>query len=195
MTNIFSKIKKIVLEPKIYTILVSSSKGQILYLGMHYSLEEAYASARLKLETLSPHGPGDSIDIDLWNMVTVKQILLDSLDLEKEELVAQNIRSNSDASNIVGFNDLPPMIKELILNPSKDYKPIEVEIEIEEEESRGLEHYVKDLKESRNDLMKKLIDEGDVSKVEEFKTLLGSYARKYVLKAIKDKRSDSKKIN
>jgi hypothetical protein len=198
MVDFFPKLKRIISEPKIYSVLVSSAKGQILYLGTHFSLEEAYAAARMKLEALSPHGPGDAIDIDLWNMISSTQVLLNVLDLKemngtKVELIDPNMRPAQEAVNIEGFDNLPSVIKELILNPPENYKPIEVEIEINEEEPKKLEHYVRDLRDSRNVLMKKLIENGDISKVEEFKTLLGSYAKRFVLKAIKDKKIDSNK--
>ena len=43
--DIISNLKREIMEPKVFAVMVRSENAQALYLGVHFSLEEAYSSA------------------------------------------------------------------------------------------------------------------------------------------------------
>ena len=67
--DIISNLKREIMEPKVFAVMVRSENAQALYLGVHFSLEEAYSSA---VKTLPGWKPGDNTDIDLWNSMPAK---------------------------------------------------------------------------------------------------------------------------
>jgi hypothetical protein len=179
-----------VLEPKVYTLLVSSARGQVLHLGVHFSLEEAYSSARKRLEELTPHNKGDAMDIQLWNSMPARQAIAFITDPTKiNEVFPENVQQTitpiaHGAVLVEGFGKLPPVL-EALLNATPTMQAAKAPA-VEEKPPTVTDH-IQDLKDSKNDLMKKLIADGDINQVEKIKGLLGSYSRKYVLKEIERK--------
>lgn len=152
MDNI--NIRKSTTESKIFALVVSSKYGQILHVGVHFNLEDAYVNARKKLESIAAHNPSDSIDIGLWDSVPARRIIDAFIDPIHVEVM--------------------PIVPE-------------VPVIVEKEPIPTVDDYVKDIKDSKNDLMKKLIEEGDLTKVEQLKEFLGTYSKRFVIKAIKEK--------
>lgn len=152
-------IKKSTSESKLFAMIVTSKFGQILYMGTHFSLDEAYSSARRKIESIAPHNPNDSVDIGLWNSMPARALIESFVDQGQAMIV------------------LPPTGIQVELEP----EPV----------SNSVADYVKDIKDSKNDLMKKLIEEGDLEQVEQLKEFLGTYSKRFVIKAIKDKMVDN----
>lgn len=188
MTDIFSNIKTKVCEPKIYSLLVTSAKGaQVLYLGIHFSLEDAYQAARAKAETQANHGPADAIDINLWNILTARQAIAQFVG-QTEPLVAEGKNAplidpqvQSGEKIMAGdYDSLPQSVKDLLNNPNNEFNATE-------EKEKTIDTYAEDMRNSKNDLMKKLIEQGNTEEVEKVKGLLGPHSRSYVLKAIKEK--------
>jgi hypothetical protein len=143
-------------EPKIYALLVGSIHGQILHLGIHLSLDEAYAAAKVKMSALGAHRPQDSVNLELWNTLDLS-FLFDGVK--------------------------PPEIPKVI-----DTIPIIKDIStIEIKSVKSIDDSVKDIKNMRNNLMKKLIEDGDMKQVELVKDILGTNSKRYVIKAIKEK--------
>lgn len=164
------KLKKFSYEPKVYCLLVSSAHGQILHIGVHFTLEEAYSAARAKMQTLFVHGIGESIEIEMWNNMDIKEILDKSLENGKSQIEAMvESMTPGPEGGIANLSNISQIKKENI--------PVSPEIC----------DYIKNIKDSKNALMKRLIDEGDIQKVEEARDVLGVYSKRYVLKSIKEK--------
>lgn len=178
-----SKVKKMVSEPKVYALMVESAHGQVLHLGVHFTLEEAYSTARRKMESLSSHTPGEAMDIDLWSMIPARQLIAQLLDpssfnenspkSDSETVKETSAFSEQDEE---GINQLPESLKKILLSgPNNKKLPV----------NSTMKDHIQEVKEKKNRLMKKLIVEGDVEQVEKLKDLLGPNSRKYVLQAIK----------
>jgi hypothetical protein len=188
-------LKRAVLEPKIYALMVESARGQVLHLGVHFSLEEAYAAARQKMDVLAPPMQGEAIDIDLWNSMSARQVIAQLMDPAKANELIQSTLPEGTSKEPVdhaiigptfvvgnasgGIDKLPEMLKKLLEKPEA-VRPL-VKTTIGEQ--------VKDIKSKRNELMKRLIRDGDTARVEELKSVLGANSYRYVLKAI-EKRSN-----
>lgn len=155
-------LRKTLLEPKVFCMVATSLHGQILYMGVHFSLEEAYSAARMKMEGLAPHRPTDAVDIGLWNMMSAREALAKFVD---------------------------PIIVPIMTPVTQD--TAKAEVKPEEHHPESLQDYVEDMRLAKNDLMKKLIEDGDPDKVEEATSLLGANSKRYVLKSIKDKNKQS----
>jgi hypothetical protein len=158
--DIFSNLNRMVLEPKVFAIVVKSPSGQAVHIGVHFSLEDAYAAASRKMETLPAYKPGEPIDIDLWNSLSARQV------------VAQLV-------NPLKIDELLKKEETAITVTASDQKTIHV-----------LKDFIQDMKETKSDLMKKLIEDGNVEQVEKLKNLIDPYSRKYILKEIKKKNID-----
>lgn len=208
--DMLSKIKHAVLEPKVYAIMVSSSRGQILHLGVHYSLEEAYSSARDRMEILAPHDKGDAMDIQLWNSMSARHVIAHLTDPQKtnEQIIPQNPMTDGaffveGIGEILPMENMPPIIEALFNVNTPMMPPVippifvpEIIPEIpkiseEKEKQPTINDHVKDVKDSKNDLIKKLIEDGDTAQVEKLKSLLGAYSYRLILKKIEEKRLSS----
>jgi len=199
--DIFDKLKQMVMEPKVYTILVKSPRGQVLHLGVHFSLEEAYAVARRKLERLSPTTQiGEPMDIDMWNSIPARQLVSMIMDPQKTpelvEMPKEIPPPTEDAmfpqhehngavfvSGEADFNDLPQIVKDIINGKIGASKP-----DAESKKEETVATRMTALKESKNALMKQLIETGDIAEVEKVKSILGSNSSRYVIKAIEKKK-------
>ena len=189
--DIFTKLKRTVTEPKIYAVMVESARGQVLHLGVHFSLEEAYSAARQRMEVLAPHSQGEAMDIDLWNTIPARQAIAQLMDPSwANELVKlpEGAPENPVDSHLAPVNqgqivagNFPPMLQKLLERPGA-VQPIATPTTIP-----TISDHIKDIKTKKNELMKKLIDDGSISQVEKLKSLLGPYSRRYVLRAIEKK--------
>ncbi len=186
-------IKKITLEPRMFALLVKSQAGSILHLGAHFTLEEAYSAASSKIKTLATYKEGDMVDIDLWNSIPARETMRMLMDPEKvEEMI------NAESSGILSDNelaDLPPMLQELL----KHAVPITAKELVHKLSERStppestkpvITDYIQHAKDAKNDLMKKLIEDGNIEAVEKVKGLLGTTSRKYVLGEIQKKNAE-----
>lgn len=200
MLDILSKIKRMVLEPKIYALLVTSNRGQVIHLGVHFSLEEAYSAARQRMEMLTPHKPGEAMDIELWNMMPARQVIAQITDPMKISAIEtpegtpktptdNNVAPAQGAVVIEGYGKLPPILEALMNSANPEPEPVKQQNGEQPLVAPTLTDHIQDVKESRNDLMKKLIEDGDLSAVEKVKSLLGSHSRRYVIKAIEERKS------
>jgi len=173
--EISPNLKQKILEPKIYALIVKSIKGQVLHLGVHFTLEEAYAAACKKMQDFSPHTIGENIDIDLWNSTPVRQVIVQSLDSGKIDKIVRSYIHDIVSGKI----DEEVLFKE-------EKVPVYTVNRPEEREK---------VKESKNDLMKKLIETGDITQVEKVKNL-NANSRRYVIEKIlkKSKKSSKKRI-
>ena len=186
-----------VLEPKVYALLVTSNRGQVMHLGVHFSLEEAYSAARQRMEMLTPHKPGEAMDIELWNTMTARQVIAqisDPMHISASDLpkgtpntpVDNNTIPAQGAVVIEGFGTLPPILQAL-MDSSSPFPQKKQENGEQPPVAPTLKDHIQDVRESKNDLMKKLIEDGDIAAVEKVRDLLGAHSRRYVLKAIEKK--------
>lgn len=178
--DIVFNYRKTTIEPKVFALIVSSKMGQRLHLGVHFTLEEAYAAARAEMNSLGVHGASEAVNIDLWNTLPGDTVLNKLIDTGAPQVQPSLILPGID---LVPMNTVPT-------NGLNNLPPVE-----EEKEPESVETHIKNMRDSKNILMKKLIDEGDLSQVEKAKSLLGTYSKNYVVKAIEDKKnSESNKI-
>ena len=150
-----TKIKKAVLEPRFYALLVRSIRGQVLHTGVHFSLDEAYSAARTKMNMMARHNPGDSVDIELWNCMSAK----DCLDQISDNPIQEQSRP---VESIVK--------KEPVKNPEKTIKDT-----------------VKELHKAKNDLMKSLINQGNIDDVKKIGAVLNNNEKRLVIKKIEER--------
>jgi hypothetical protein len=159
--DIFTHLKRMVAEPKVYALTVESSQGQVLYLGVHFSLEEAHVAARDQLESFAPFAlKGDTVSIDLWNIMPARQVIAQLIDPSKIS-VKSPMSDMMSATKRVEKNDHQRKITAI--------------------------DQIEEMKETKNNLMKKLIEDADISQVEKAKKLIGTSSYRYVVKAIEKK--------
>ena len=188
------------LEPKVFALLVKSPAGQILHIGAHFTLEEAYSVAVKKVEQLPTYNKGDMVDIDLWNTISAKQVMSQIFEPSGESDNEPNF-SGTPSDLIAGsftkqeVQEFPPALQELlnratVLSGDEMFNLLAGKME-EKKKDLSTEpvmvDYIQHAKDARNDLMKKLIEDGNVEAVEKVKSLLGTTSRKYVLEEIEKK--------
>lgn len=178
--DILSNIKKAVSEAKVYAVLVRSSRGAALHMGIHFSLDEAYASARARMQAMTQHNPNEAIDIELWNVMSARQVVAQFSDPSSVEEVLKTIQALSpsitEQSNDNG-NPLPALFAPAVQQPKQ-------EAPAPTKPQGTLRDSVQSVRESRNVLMKQLIAQGDLVLVDKFKELLGPHSSRYVKQAI-----------
>ena len=189
--DILSNLKRTVSEPKIYAMVVKASRGQILHLGVHFSLDEAYSSARRHVEALNLGVPGEAMDIDLWSNLPAREVIAQFIEPSKiGELIAVLPGTPVEPVDAASSPQAFPTMTQITSVPPELLAAIatmDTTIKKTLNETSSLNDQIKDLKETKNRIMRKLIDEGDVVQVEKVKSLLGSYSVKYILKAIENK--------
>ena len=169
-----ARLKRMTYEPKIFALLVSSIHGQILHLGVHFTLEEAYAAAKAKIQSVSVHKIGDSVDIDLWNVLEMKEIVMNAM--EEKSPIESSVESlkPTEVGKVANLSETP-----IIVDSPKSAEKIE--------------DYMKSVRDAKNTLMKQLIERGDIDYVPAVRDLLGTNSMRYVLKAIKEKNKPTTK--
>lgn len=193
MSEFLEKLNRMIMEPKVYALLVKSTRGQVLHMGVHFSLEEAYAAARVRMQTLAPHQVGEAMDIDLWNCMTVRECLIQFFDPNK--VIPDPATISADPPNpmtpkiIIGSGPMPPEVFQALLDAvggsrTRGTPPVS---DAEAQTAPTIQDHVTEVKEAKNDLLQKLVETGDSSEVDKLGRVLTSYERKYVLKKIADK--------
>jgi hypothetical protein len=179
-----SKLKKITIEPKLYSLLVKSDRGHALHMGVYFSLEEAYAGARKKMESLMGHRPDEGVDIDLWNSMEARDVISmvmenktpseDSKWGETESVTSgafEILNADADISDAV-LEELPEIIKSILDKKPKNKEQSKESVK-EEPVSTTVNEEAGKMKQSKNKLMKKLIQEENTDAVERVRPLLG----------------------
>lgn len=182
MNELLSKLKRMITEPKVYSLIVTSERAQILYIGVHFSLEEAYGAARQKMEAFAGSRPGEAMDIDLWNTLTARSVLEQIL--ESSETTPKPAQPDPATEPMAILDDTPPfdLLNEILSQRAKErVQPMKKEHSVKEQ--------AQDVRKTRNALMQKLIDDGDLEQIDKLKDVLGVASRRYVRDAIEKKRS------
>ena len=76
MSDLASFLKKLVVTPKVYAIVVSSPRGSILHLGVYPSLDGAFDAAKNDLVMFTPHKNRDNIEIDYWACISGRDVIM-----------------------------------------------------------------------------------------------------------------------
>lgn len=177
-------IKSINLESRVYALIVKTQSGDILHLGVHFTLEEAYSEACNEVEKLSTYKKGDHVSLDLWNsMPARKMIALIQEGHEKmPEFIPAPTEQKKDIIDLMG--NMTPMPLEDFMKILKNNRP--------DPRKFVLDDYIEFMKMSKNDLIRELIEAGDLEKVEKIKDLLGANSKKYIIGEI-NKRNEKNK--
>lgn len=186
-------IKKTVLEPKVYALIVKSKCGQALHIGIHFTLEEAYSSARKRVEKIPGYKEGDAVDIDLWNTMSGRQAIVELMDPTKLSAVSLGVNANQELPFVEikgnpaeALEHMPEAVRNLLEDVMAGPEHFMEKIMASGEQDT-IEDCVNDMKLVKNDLMKKLIEEADVEKVGKLKSLLGPNSYRYVMGQIEKK--------
>lgn len=178
MTDLFDKLKKMAVEPKLYALTAKSVHGSILHLGVHFTWDEAFSAAKIKMNNIHTHKAGENIDVDAWKEVSVREIITEAFDLRSEPELTLALPPKKISSSM-------PSLLEAILAVSPPKKGIDIADLLEPLVT--VQDHIEDVKEAKNELLNKLIETGSVSEVESVGKLISPYEKKYVLKKIAEK--------
>ena len=173
-------LKKQVTEPKIFALIVKSPHASILHLGIHFSLEEAYTSARQRMEAFTPHEKGDNIDIDLWNSLSAREVIVQLINPTHIDKTFIEKDTNSPATSQSTLGDL--IKKELATQVLKTFPEQKAE-----QKNLSVIDQVRDIKKAKNSLLQTLIDIGDINEITRVKGAITKNEKSYILKQIEKK--------
>lgn len=198
MLDLLTKLKKMVVEPKVYSMLVKSVHASLLHVGVHFSWEDAYVAASKRLNTIAVHKTGEQIDVEYWNSMTVRDVIVQAFDPNKVIQDAKSILP--DPPNpfahippvIMGHGNIADLIKSLMeFGESKNSLPKLIKIPDMLLDPlpplETIQDHVDDVKGAKNELLNKLISTGDPLEVEKLGKLITTNEKKYVLKKIAEK--------
>jgi len=72
---VFDKIRKQVLEPKIFAVIARANNAAVLHQGVHFTLEEAFNAAGKRLVESGAAKLGQPIEMDLWSAIPAREVL------------------------------------------------------------------------------------------------------------------------
>ena len=75
--------------------MIIFDRGQFLYMGVHFSLEQAYAEALKKMVNVPLYKKGDAADLLLWNSMEARDVISDLTSPTKDGVKAANGILNS----------------------------------------------------------------------------------------------------
>ena len=111
----FDKIKKQVLEPKIFAVIARASNAAVLHQGVHFTLEEAFNAAGRRLVDSGGAKMGQPIEMDLWSAIPAREVLtklceVETVDTGKpmKDLEPLSISADSSIATNDGQIKLPP---------------------------------------------------------------------------------------
>lgn len=160
MLSTIPQLKRAWKTPEVYAIVLESSKGSLLHLGIHYSLDEAIAAATPALVASNPHLPSDIIGVEMWASLRGEDVVKTMLDNNPDLLPKPNQPSRTIA-------DIPLPARMNSVVPIKDQ--------------------ITRVKDYKNKLMKDLIEQADPKTVESTVGVLSKNERKLIMDAIQKK--------
>lgn len=189
------------MEPKVYAVSIKSTRGTVLHMGVHFSLEEAYSAARKRMELLTPHKPGEAMDIDLWNCFSVRDVIVQSFDPNR--LVPDPRNVPLDPPNpmqglgpvFIPDEGMPDLLKAIL--GVGDIELVDAPISVNMPASgaiHSVQDFVDEVKASKNDLLNKLIETGDTSQVDKLGKFLTANEKKLVLKKIAERAPERESV-
>lgn len=194
--DIFSKVNKMVIEPRVFTLIARSSNCEVLHLGVHFTLEDAFYAARKRVESLPGYKPGEQIDLDMWNSLSAREVLA-SLSTNNIASLAPLTQIDIPLNTLTTLsNKLPQVIVTELFKNGRIIKPQQQKAPLQghkETALSSLKKPVKNPKATKNELMSKMIKEGNPALVNEQKTALTDSEKAYVLGKIQEKSRSLKK--
>lgn len=154
------------LEPKVFSLLVRSRRGVLLYLGVHHSLDSAYDSAVAAMRAKLPQTQNEEVNIDLWTCMAPEDAvreLLEDVPLVEDTPV--------EPINLPG---IPVPV------PGRLRRPLTVRKE-------RIKTAVNEEQVKKSLLMQKIIDSGDLKLLEENRKFLSKPEIRFVETAILSK--------
>lgn len=191
----FKNIKREIVEPKIYAILVKSLRGFLLHVGVYFSLDDAYADAKEKLELSAPYEGTDLVIMETWNSMSLREAIFQSINPDKRGewfvLTPDNIKNKDYPA------DLPEeVIKALDIIKVQDSSPEELEEpeEVEEVEEVKEQHepmavtsedLLKEVHIVKDSLIKQIIENNDENTLIAADSIFTRSEKRYILHEIK----------
>lgn len=142
MKESFRKLKRTVADPKVYSLIVKSNRMVILHMGVHYSLDEAFAAVKKRFIEEGEKKDPSKLNLDLWMW---------------EAMPASAVMSKFFGKDYMTSLVLP------VANLSTDeHPPAEV----------SASEYAKQVYDMKNELMRRIIDTKDAGALQEAKSIL-----------------------
>lgn len=188
----FKNIKREIVEPKIYAILVKSLRGFLLHVGVYFSLDDAYADAKEKLELSAPYEGTDLVIMETWNSMSLREAIFQSINPDKRGewfLLTPDKIKNKDYPA-----DLPEeVIKALDIIKVQDSSPEELEEPEEVEEVKEQhepmavtsEDLLKEVHIVKDSLIKQIIENNDENTLIAADSIFTRSEKRYILHEIK----------
>lgn len=145
-----AKIRTAMMQPKLYSVLVKTEKGDMVHTGVHYSLDEAFDQG--KEAAITVFGSIKKAELDLWSS------------MEAEEILGQLVKNYSENTTI---------------HKKEKNKVLE---------NLTIDDFAQRVENAKNDLLKKLKEEGEEDDLNRSKKLLTKYEAKYVEDIISSKK-------
>jgi hypothetical protein len=156
--ELFGKLQTETKEPSVYALYMITHSAEQLYLGIHYSLEEAYLAGKKKMLAIMPDGLKDEpISFDLWSVIPAREVLKEFFDAKPVRFISDEERKNilqafkkglfsiekspSERFNDTVHEEKNKMIKELI--ESKDEEKIKKNSKISPNEKKLIKDKIK----------------------------------------------------
>lgn len=177
----FQNIKKGIVEIKIFSILVKSTKGFMLHTGVYFTLEEAYEGARKGLTSTTPHLDTDVVLIEAWNSISLQEAIVQSMEPAASNgvvLTPDNIKTKNYPAELP--KELVDMLEAAL---SKTLKKSQPESQPEPVAITS-ESLVEDVCAAKSNLMKQMIKDKDVNAIKVNNSVLTTSEKRYIFKEI-----------
>lgn len=160
MTDLFTKIKRRLIEPKIFAIVVRTRSLSLLHVEVHYTLEDAFLAAKQKLyDSLPDDKKSEHIEMFLFNSLATQQFLPKFYGEEATQIALAQKPSEAGAT---ASEEEPPL---------------------------SGEELVSQVVEGKDALMRTIIDESNLSLLRSVRQFLTTNEIKFIKDQIKAKES------
>ena len=196
----FFGLKNKEIEPQVFAILVTSTQGNLLHLGVHYSLEEAYFTARERLFNISKN-KNLPVEIDLWNSAPLKNLVKQGKGETIEVLTTLNSTDSVSPPSVEVISVTPGQIPQAILDKIVELSSQNTEKIIgtkdssnKKEKEYTLEEQAELIREAKNIFIKNLVE----AKIEPEKIpqdILNNNEKTFISKKVSQKIKNNRKSN
>ena len=132
------------------------------------------------MEAFTPHEKGDNIDIDLWNSLSAREVIVQLINPTHIDKTFIEKDTNSPATSQSTLGDL--IKKELATQVLKTFPEQKAE-----QKNLSVIDQVRDIKKAKNSLLQTLIDIGDINEITRVKGAITKNEKSYILKQIEKK--------
>lgn len=154
-------VKKTDIDPKVYGLMIKSTFGSMIYMGVHYSLEDAFLYAKRKMaSSLGEDLSQRNVTLDMWTIQTAAEVLRPIFGVQgmrAEDVTPQKVTSaNLPLSRIEDYHD------------DAEFEEVMLETMKPEERKSALMHVIK---KEKNRLMKEFLSTKSVPSEKEIISL------------------------